>query len=168
MKHALQLFLASILIVLLVTLGVSAVIDRHRINGRRQIAYSLTQGSPCLKYISLSRALTSTKQGEPISVHTYSVSDGTKVIATYFYYRSPKKANKELNRKLISAIRTITRETKVDQKGNKIGVRAIGIFRSRASDINEYQLLWTDGSDLKMIRGPSLSHVLQLEKPNCH
>jgi hypothetical protein len=167
MKDTIQLFLSGVLIVLLVMLDGVVIIGRHKIKpGPTQ--YSATPVNPCLQYIELSAGLAFSKQRETIALHTYSVSDGRLVYATYYYYRSPKKAKRELNRRLSSAIRTITRETKLDERGHKTGVRAIGIFRSGAAANKEFQVLWTDGSDLNIIRGPSLSHVLQLEKPNCH
>lgn len=138
-----------------------AVISQSKIDDSRFPQNPPTQHEPCLNYIKLSSALAFTKERDPIELHSYSVSDGTRVYASYFYYRSSKKAVREMNRKLASAIEIISREPLLDQKGRKAGVRAIRRFKSRVRG-REFEVLWTEGSSLKTISGPSLSHVLQL------
>ena len=126
----------------------------------------LTQAKPCLRYIKLSSVLSYSKQGEPIDSHSYSVSDGTRVYATYFYYRSPKKVVKEMNRRLASATGILSRETLSNEKGQKSGVRVVAKFESRKPG-REFEMLWKEGSYLKVISGPSITHLLQFLKSNC-
>lgn len=166
--RAKQVFSVRTLTVLLVMLGGAIIIHPSKVNDSKNIEHTSTQIEPCLKFIHLSAGLTSSKQGESVALHTYMASDGTMAFRTYFYYRSPKKANKELRRKLTSAVQIIKHEEhKLNEKGSRIGARVVGIFRSNVSGVNEFEVIWTDGSDLNVIKGSSLQHVLQLEKPTC-
>lgn len=122
---------------------------------------------PCLEYRDISAGLSFTTEREPVSYHSYVASDGTRVSGIYFYYHSSKKANKELRRRLIPAVQITQRGPKLNSKGQKIGMRVIGVFRSRASSVNEFEVLWTDGSNLNILSGPSLPILLQFEEPNC-
>jgi hypothetical protein len=167
MKRTIQLFSAVVLTILMVGLGGSVLIQRLKAHRNNDIERTSAQVKPCLEYRDLSAALEFTKEGEPISHHSYIASDGMRINSTYFYYRSPKKANRALRRKLTSAVQIVERGAKLNSKGQKTGSRVIGIFRSEVSRLNEFHLLWTDGSDLGIIRGPSLQHLLGFEKPTC-
>jgi hypothetical protein len=51
-----------------------------------------------------------------------------KGVRQLFYYRSSKKAVREISRKLASAGDIISPETLLDHKGHDIGVRVVGRF----------------------------------------
>jgi hypothetical protein len=87
----------SILSMVAVSLCRAVVTRPSKLGSEPFVESTSTQDKPC--FLTLSSALTFTKEGEPIGFHTYSVSDGTKVQASYFYYRSSKKANREMTRK---------------------------------------------------------------------
>ena len=70
-----------------------------------------------------------------------------------------------MRKKLASAEEIISRETLMDDEGKKIGEKVVGRFKSNAG--RKFQVLWTNGSDLKIVSGPSVDHVLQLLKPGC-
>lgn len=154
-------------ILLLVTIVELVIIHRQSSDGS-DVGYAASlQIKPCVEFLDVSATLSFTKKGEPVARHSYMASDGISVNATYVYYHSQKKANKELNRKLKSAIQIIKSEPKLNEKGRQIGIRVVGIFGSNTDGVNAYEVLWTDGSDLNLLRGKSLPHLLQLEAPNC-
>lgn len=165
-RNTTKVFFAGILSVL--QLGWSlATIDESKPNVRSALVQSVSyQRTPCLKYTKLSSALTFSPQREPMEVHSYAVSDGTTVNASYFYYRSAEKATKELKRKLSTALAITNRESVVDDKGRKIGTKVVGRFKSKVRNL-EIQMVWTDGSNLKIISGPTLDHILHFLKPEC-
>lgn len=139
----------------------------HNAGGGTRTQSASDKSKACLKYLLQSSALTFTKQGESVEIHTYTVSDGAKVYANYFYYHSSQKAVREMNRRLASAIEIISRETMSNEKGQNTGVKVVGKFKSRIVG-RQFQIVWTSGSNLKVVSGPSLTHVIQLLKPDCN
>ena len=169
MKRKLRIFSVGVLTLLLVVIAGAVIVHRRNNVDRKDISYAASSPlKPCWEYKDLGAALSYTKEGEPVSSHTYMASDGTTVNSTYAYYKSPKKANKELSTKLISAMRIIKREPNLNENGKETGVRVIALFRkSDVSGDNEYELLWTETSNFNVIRSPSLPHLLQFDDPAC-
>jgi hypothetical protein len=163
--HTKQTYMKRIAEVLLVGI-LLATVHQVEVDAKRTAPPPSTQGQPCLKLMALSSTLTFTKDGEPIEVQSYSASDGAMVFASHFYYRSSKKAIREMNRELRTAVEIIRRETLLDENGQKIGAKVVGRFKSRSPG-REFQVLWTDRSNFKLFSGPSLEHLYQLLKPGC-
>ena len=143
-----------------------AAIQAVTVDAQQTTPSTSFKAKPCLKFRLLNSALTFTKQSESIELQSYSVSDGTTVYANYSYYRSSNKAVNEMNKALTSAIEIISREPLLDEKGQKIGMKVIGRFKSRMPG-RQFQVLWTDRSKFKIISGPSLDHISQLLKRDC-
>ena len=126
------------------------------------------QNKPCLEYKETTAAVSFTKAREPIGSHSYFASDGTRLTGTYFYYRSPQKATKELNRKVaVSGNEIIEDQRGLEVGGHKIGRRVVLRLKSESSDASRYQILWTEGANLYVLEGASLPHLLEFQDPNC-
>lgn len=167
-KRIIQHSQVRFLTILLFVFGGTISIECQQTISSEEIDHYSAQDKPCLEYINVIAGLAHTKDGEPISYHTYITSDGMNVYSTYFYFRTPNKANKELSKKLRAATQVVKRESKLNSKGQKIGIRVLGIFKSNVPGVKEYEVLWTDGANLKTIRSASLPHLLQFEEPTCN
>jgi len=102
------------------------------------------------------------KDGYPTSFAHHKYSDGTSIHQLSVFYKSPKRANAELQKRLKEAVEIIRREPALDEKGHQIGGRVVATFAPyKGSSAVWAELLWTEGSRFVSQRRSSLESILE-------
>jgi len=98
--------------------------------------------------------------GYPTSFSNDDYSDGTYVHQLSVYYKSPKRANAEMQKHLKDAVEIIRQEPFLDRKGVQVGERVVATFAPyKGSSVVWPELLWTEGSRYVAQRRSSLQSI---------
>ncbi len=105
------------------------------------------------------------EDGSPACFGTVESSDGANFSWTTIRYNSPKRVNKELNKKLAKAVEIIKRKVLFDRDGKKVGEQVIATF-GPAEEMSAVsaELLWTNGANFGYVSSTSLENILAYEK----
>jgi hypothetical protein len=96
---------------------------------------------------------------------SFSSSDGMKFSSTNIYFGSPKRANREFQKRLKNAIEVIKREPILDASGHKVGELAVATFAPHeGSSVASAALIRAEGADFVSIESSSLQNILEYEK----
>ena len=103
-----------------------------------------------------------TNKGRSYSEHLFRSNDCVILSSRIEYFDSPADAHKELALRIKEAVEIVGKGSKTSANGD----RTVAIF---APDLprefsHSAQVLWTEGSELHIIRSTSVSHVLAFEK----
>lgn len=82
----------------------------------------------------------------------------------HFGYRSREKANAAFDQHLREATRVVEITTKLNDKGEVVGRRAVTISFNPELKQHFAAVFWTDAEAIHSIDSPSLLHVLEFEK----
>ncbi|MCM3870118.1 MAG: hypothetical protein ND895_05405 [Pyrinomonadaceae bacterium] len=128
------------------------ILPSQETGAKRDIEFSFVKG-----------ATGRTKDGVRVSTVMYNASDGIAVSATTEERGSPVRANKELRRRMVKAIKILGREPIREKDGKIVGTRVVIMFQPKRQQKAQFAVIWTDGSELHSIEAISLQHVLKLE-----
>ncbi len=99
--------------------------------------------------------------GYPTSFSNHEYSDGTSIHQMSVFYRSSKRANVELQKRIKEADAIIRREPVLDEQGRQIGERVVATFVPyKGSSVDSAELLWTEGSRYVSQKRSSLQSIL--------
>lgn len=99
--------------------------------------------------------------GYPTSFSNQEYSDGTSIDQMSVFYRSSKRANAELQKRIKEANAIIRREPALDEHGRQIGERVVATFVPyKGSLVASAELLWTEGSRYVLQKRSSLQSIL--------
>ena len=102
------------------------------------------------------------EDGYPTSFVDYEYSDGTSIHQLSVFYKSPKRAKSELQKRLKEAVEIIRREPVLDEKGRQVGERVVATFAPyKDSSAVRAELLWTEGARYVSQRRSSLESILE-------
>jgi len=99
-----------------------------------------------------------------IAVHTYKANDGLEVRMTTDTFDSPDLAAEELERRLKGNVEIIERLPVVDEQGQQAGERVIMRRYFDKDKPSQFYLLETRGAEVYCFSGPSVQHLLALER----
>ena len=102
-----------------------------------------------------------TEDGFRCSFTSFESSDGMTFSQMSEFYDSPKRANRELQRRLKKATEIVKREPIFDEQGKQKGEKVIATFPPDDPYSGAAEILWTDGSRLTYISGTSLQNILE-------
>jgi hypothetical protein len=107
-----------------------------------------------------------TNKGRSFSEHLFRSNDCVIVSSRIEYFDSPADAQNELKLRVKDAVEIVGKDSEASVRGAAVGDRTVAIF---APDLpsefsHSSQVLWTEGSELHIIRSTSLPHVLAFEK----
>src|SRR6266404_5413105 len=100
----------------------------------------------------------------PFSFHDYKSSDGIALSIFTEKRVSFRDARKAMQAEISKAARIVTRGSKWNRRGQRMGERAVLIRRTKDSYQGEAVIIWTEGRNLHRIESPSLTHALLFEK----
>ena len=98
----------------------------------------------------------------------YEAPDGVQISLSFAPFQSPSKAEREMHERLKNAISIIERGEKYDDKGRKVGERAVAFFKSKEEGKNVVLVLWTEKKDMYEVESYSLSHAVEFERTRDH
>jgi hypothetical protein len=99
------------------------------------------------------------------SVSTVESSDGRVFTSVIAVLPSDKRAQWGMDRILRSASEVIKREPLFDEKGVRVGEKAVATFAGHAEPlVGSAQLLWTRGAEFSRVGSSSLQNVLAYER----
>ena len=116
------------------------------------------------QFRELSSGKGTTKDGAPFSTQTYESKDGVKVLVMRENRDSPERASRRLQERTKEAVEIVERDTKMDEKGQRVGDRVVATFAKSDSSEKEVAVLWTNGAQFYYIQSPSLPVTLEFEK----
>jgi hypothetical protein len=103
--------------------------------------------------------------GYAACISTVESSGGVRFTSIIAVLPSDKKAQSEMDKILQRASELIKRESVFDEKGKRIGEKAVATFSGRAEPlVGSAQLLWTRGAEFNRVGSSSLQSVLEYEK----
>ena len=102
--------------------------------------------------------------GGGFSSTAYSSSYSVRLSFAHFGYHSKEKANEVFDRNLSEAVRVIETTTKLNDKGEAVGRRAVTIYFDPETKQRFASVSWTEDRIIHSIDSPSLLHVLEFEK----
>jgi hypothetical protein len=105
-----------------------------------------------------------TRDGTVFSFHLYEAVDGVGISTTIEKRGSRSRAHQEMRRKIAKGDRIIELGPKLNDKGKRVGERAVVIFPGQEAFKPQAAVIWTIDSDLFYIESPSLDYVLKFEK----
>ena len=95
----------------------------------------------------------------------FSSSDGMNFSSTNIYFDSPKQAQRELQKRLKTALEILSREKSLDETGQVVGEQVVATFPPyRDGSTPSAQLLFTKGSDFVSISSSSLRNITEYTK----
>jgi hypothetical protein len=94
----------------------------------------------------------------------YEAPDGIMISLSCAPFQSPSKAKRELQARLKNAISILERGAKYDDKGRKVGERAVAFFKSKEEGKNIVLVLWTEKGAMYEVESYSLSHAVEFEQ----
>jgi hypothetical protein len=166
------IWLTAILVILACSLAVGVALTlRHQQspvpkNGREQ--RPTIDGSPKedLTFKEKANFDGETDDNSRFSDLVYEASDGERLTRRIIFYGTPERAGKKMESELKLALQVVERGTKIDAEGRLVGERAVILY---APDrLNKERLrakvLWTTGDQFNSIDGPSVRHIVDLEK----
>ena len=99
--------------------------------------------------------------GYPTSFSNHDYSDGTYIHQLSVFYKSPKRANAEMQKHLKDAVEIIRQQPFLDERGVQIGELVVATFAPyKGSSVVLPELLWTEGSRYVTQRRSSLQSIL--------
>jgi len=105
-----------------------------------------------------------TKEGARFATFVYKSSDCLSIVTTTTFFESSSRASKEVRRETEKAPVVVERGPKLDEKGQRVGERVVMELRANDQNKESVQIIWNSGSDFSSIAGPSMRHVVELEK----
>ena len=102
--------------------------------------------------------------GGGFSSAAYTSSYSVRLSFAHFGYRSKEKANEVFDRHLRDAVRVIETTTKLNDKGEVVGRRAVTISFNPETNQSFASVSWIEDSIIQSIDSQSLLHVLEFEK----
>lgn len=104
--------------------------------------------------------------GRGYSIKTYHSSYFMTLNFAHMDLGSPEGANAVFEETLAEAIKVFEDSPKLDEHGNEVGRRGVGIFIDRETNQRFASVFWTKGRLLHSINSRSLIHCLEFEKQN--
>jgi hypothetical protein len=105
-----------------------------------------------------------TQKGVRFPFHSWRASDGVIVNSSMAEFNSVIEARSAFSKRLREASREIEASSKTDDKGRRIGERAVVIFTSANSKSEFVGIIWTDGPVFHDVESSSLRHALAFER----
>ena len=100
--------------------------------------------------------------GTGFCIHNYESSDGIEVVVSGSDTTAPKYAKRHYLSNLAAAKETIERTIVLDEHEKRVGERAVVAFAT--DEVEQYRIVWTNGSEFWLISSLSLQHALEFEK----
>ena len=95
----------------------------------------------------------------------FSSSDGMNFSSTNIYFDSPKQAQRELQKRLKTALDILSREESLDETGHVVGEQVVATFPTYGdASTPSAQLLFTKGADFVSISSSSLRNITEYKK----
>ena len=101
-------------------------------------------------------------------IQGYESPDGVMISESCAPFRSHSEAKRGLRERLKYAISILERGAKYDDKGRKVGERAVAFFKSKEEGKNVVLVLWTEKKDVYEVESYSLSHAVEFERTRHH
>jgi len=121
-------------------------------------------GPAVTEFKELTSVKGTTKDGAPYSAQIYESTTGVRVSVTRENRDSSTQASKELQKRIKQAVEIVERDTKMDEKGQRVGDRVVATFAKSNSSENDVAVLWTNGAQFYYIQSSSLPIALEFEK----
>jgi len=104
------------------------------------------------------------EHGVLISISDFESSDGVRLSLQTRTCKTRKAAALAVGRLKREAVRVIEDSHKVDKEGRTVGERVLLETKSEDQKVTGAELVWSDGSTLRILYSPSLRHVLLFER----